>query len=66
MSNEQKLLAKRAKRDAKRKALKQRNAVKKVIATKAKDLLLVDVKQLLNYVMIFLILSYRKIVSRSF
>ena len=38
MSNEQKLLAKRAKRDAKRKALKQRNAVKKVITTKAKRL----------------------------
>lgn len=38
MSNEQKLLAKRAKRDAKRKALKQRNAVKKVMNTKAKRL----------------------------
>lgn len=36
MSNEQKLLAKRAKRDAKRKSLKQRNAAKKVIATKAR------------------------------
>lgn len=38
MSNEQKLLAKRAKRDAKRKMLKQRNAAKKVINTKAKRL----------------------------
>lgn len=38
MSNEQKLLAKRAKRDAKRKMLKQRNAVKKVINNKAKRL----------------------------
>lgn len=36
MSNEQKLLAKRAKRDAKRKALKQHNAAKKVAVTKAK------------------------------
>lgn len=36
MSNEQKLLAKRAKRNAKRKALKQRNAVKKVAITKAR------------------------------
>lgn len=38
MHNEQKFLAKRAKRDAKRKALKQRNAVKKVMNTKAKRL----------------------------
>lgn len=38
MSNEQKLLAKRAKRDAKRKSLKQRNAAKKVIATKARKM----------------------------
>lgn len=38
MSNEQKLLAKRAKRDAKRKMLKQRNAANKVINTKAKRL----------------------------
>lgn len=36
MSKEQKLLAKRAKRDGKRKALKQRNAAKKVATTKAK------------------------------
>lgn len=36
MSKEQKLLAERAKRDGKRKALKQRNAAKKVATTKAK------------------------------
>jgi hypothetical protein len=38
MSNEQKLLAKRAKRDGKRKTLKQHNAAKKVATTKAKRL----------------------------